>query len=337
MKHLYPSRKMSRVFRGSVLALALLLVACGGDADEPTPTATSGADQSALPTVPALESTPAVDVSEDEITILDPQEPATAEASTPDANEVATPDEDEDVAEETPLATPNDGPIDLTQNDVDDEVDVVSTPNEGEATSDNSTPSVESDSESDVATPPETDATDMADATPPAGEAESADPADEASGVVASPDAAEEDEQVAIDQPTERPRTGEETFDHPGDGTGGSGMPGENSVNVLDGDNENESPAASPVAQLEISGCEVPDVPGFLGDTSTFILTVDVNFRSGPGVDCEPLMDDPLGVGQTVEVTGGPVTQTEDDSEWVQIEIDGQPGWITTEFIEPVD
>ena len=307
MKHLNTSKQMSRVFRGMVLALALILVACGGDSDDPAPTATSGVDQAALPTVPSLDSTPDADVSEDEITVLQPEIPATDDASTPDSGDT---DEVTDLAQ---TGTP-DG-LDTASPPVDDEgapspqptsaiIGVASTPLESSAS------------------PPTDDDLDLDDgqSTPE---------------VVESAASTPEGDDLEAD-PTERVRTGDETFDHPGDGTGGSGMPGE-----MDGDDAVEDPSAtpqaSPIAQLSISGCEVPDVPAFLGDDASFVLTADVNFRSGPGVDCDPLLDEPLGEGQTVEVIGGPVTQTVDDSEWVQIEIDGEPGWITTEFIEPTE
>lgn len=267
------------------LAFALvLLVACGGDAEEPTPTATSGADQAALPTVPPVESTPDSDVSEEEIAVITPEVPATVQVpeSTPDATE---PEEAGEV-DSSPVSTPPD----------------TVPPTETEETENG-----------EEATPPSEE-----DATEPEAEEQ-----------------AEEEEEPA--EPTERARTGNETFDHPGDGTGGSGMPGERNSNVDEDDAPEASPAASPIAQLSISGCEVPDVPGFIGDANTFLLTADVNFRSGPGVDCDPLLDEPLGEGQTVEVVGGPVTQADDDTEWVQIELDGTPGWITTEFLDPVD
>lgn len=120
--------------------------------------------------------------------------------------------------------------------------------------------------------------------------------------------------------------------DTPGDGTGGSGAPGER---------ENTEPevatpevAGTPVAQLTIEGCELPHVPTYIGDSDQAELIEDVNFRSGPGVDCEPLLDEPLGSGQTVTVTGGPVTQAADGSEWVEIEVNGTRGWVSADFID---
>lgn len=307
MEHQNTSRQMSRVFRGLVLSLALILVACGGDADDPTPEATSGAEQAAVPTTPPLESTPDADVSEDEITVLAPDIQATPDASTPEAvGDAGSPEPVADDGDERASGSPQATIVDLTGVDETEDVEIAATP----STTDE--PTVVED---EVTPPSQVEAT-----------------TDES-----TPGAADESEAV-VAQPTERARTGNETFDHPGDGTGGSGMPGElNSVDEVDDSDLSATPEASPIAQLSITGCDVPDVPGFLGETSTFILLTDINFRSGPGVDCDPVMDDPLGEGQIVEVVGGPVTQAEDGSEWVQIDIDGQPGWITTEFIEPTE
>lgn len=317
MKHLYTSRKMSRVFRGLVLALALVLVACGGGSDEPEPSATtaSGQGQEALPTVPPVNSTPDSSVNEGEITVLEPETPATAEASTPDVTEEV---EEAEVSQVDPEASAETTPVDT---DADSEVATAEIAASGDEADENSATSVAS-GEDATAEPDESETVATA------------------AVVEESPATAEATSDDSEAEPTERARTGNETFNHPGDGTGGSGMPGE-----LDSGEEEDAPAAtpeaspesSPVAQLEISGCEVPDVPGFLGDSNVFVLTADVNFRTGPGVDCDPVMDEPVGEGQIVLVLGGPVTQTDDDTEWVQIEVGDQPGWVTTEFLEPAE
>ncbi len=305
MKHLYTSKRMSRVFGGIVLALAVLLVACGGDSDEAEPTATTetAQQQDAQPTVPPMESTPDSEVSEDEITVLESDIPATAEVSTPETEEVA---EAEIVTEESAATT---------ESTPDETMGVATSEVEDAATA-----------ETEAETPTENIATaEMADeAAAEATEEPEEDIADEA----AEPDSTPE--------PTVRARTGNETFNHPGDGTGGSGMPGELTSNEEEQAPE-ATPDASPVAQLEIIGCEVPDVPGFLGESNVFELTADVNFRSGPGVECEPVFDEPIGEGQIVLVLGGPVTQSEDGSEWVQIEVNDETGWISTDFIEPAE
>lgn len=133
------------------------------------------------------------------------------------------------------------------------------------------------------------------------------------------------------------PRSEGMTSDNPGDGTGGSGMTERNESRPEEATAVAATPAASPVAQLSIEGCDVPDVPTYSGPNTEVTLTSDVNFRSGPGTDCDPLTDAPLGEGQTVTVTGGPVTQTADNSEWIEVEVNGQKGWISTEFVEPAE
>ena len=71
--------------------------------------------------------------------------------------------------------------------------------------------------------------------------------------------------------------------------------------------------------------------------TTSFTLSADLNFRAGPGVTCDPLLDEPLGEGQSVTVIGGPVIQAEDGTEWVQIDVNGTTGWVSTEFLEPAE
>lgn len=302
MNQLRIARKWNIVFRGMVLALAIFLVACGSDSDNADSTATSGADQQAVPTVPPVSSTPDAGSSGDELTIGTAEVPATAEVA------IATPD-DEDVALVSTPPPSTQSPSESIEGD-----NAASTPAEATAPMSESTPADEVASAGDdpVGTP----------------------------DVAATAEADSDSVDSSTPSATERQSTGNETFDNPGDGTGGSGMPGERDSNTgeeADDESLSATPSASPVAQFSIEGCDVPDVPNFVGDITTFTLTADVNFRSGPGVECDPVMDEPLGEGQTVEVTGGPVIQSADDSEWVQVEIDGEPGWVTTEFIEPTE
>lgn len=106
------------------------------------------------------------------------------------------------------------------------------------------------------------------------------------------------------------------------------------------------SPQASPVSgtpeaadePLIVTGCDVEDVPAFEGDVTTYVLSVDLNFRSGPGSDCDLLGDGPLGEFSGVEVIGGPVIREGEESlEWVQVQVGVQTGWLAQEFLEPAD
>lgn len=267
----------SPLFRGLVLGIVLLLVACGGEGDsEETPEATTNV---AAPTVPPASDSTA-EINGDDLTMV-----------TADATE----------AEATAA--------------------VESTPETSTAASTPDTIAAEP-------TAPDTEATaeaNVLESTPAA--------------VVETPavDSTPEGDTATTEGPavtSTRTPTGNEWTESAGDGTGGSGAPGEQEPGELPVD---ATPMASPaVATLTVQGCEVPDVPTFSGETPEQVLTAEVNFRSGPGVECDPLLDAPLGEGQAVTVIGGPVTQGTDDSEWVQIEVDGQQGWITTEFVEPV-
>lgn len=267
MGNLSTTRKKVWGFRGFVLMLTLILVACGNDSGDSDPTPTTGANQNPAPTVPSAASTPEGSVNEDEISVITP---GPMNSGTSDA---------------TAAASPSSSVVDLT----------------GDVEPDQAGTAVVA-----VETVPATIGTPVVEATPA-------------------------EETVA----NVRPRTGNETFTNPGDGTGGSGMPGEQDS----GTNEPPSatPMASPIAVLTVEGCDVPDVPNYVGDTTTFQLISDLNFRSGPGVDCDPVIDTPLGEGQVVEVTGGPVVQAADDSEWVQVTVSGTSGWISTEYIEPAE
>jgi hypothetical protein len=102
-----------------------------------------------------------------------------------------------------------------------------------------------------------------------------------------------------------------------------------------------DSAAGTPVAAGEppvVNSCDVDDVPEFTGDVTTWVLSVDLNFRSGPGSDCEPIGDGPLGEFSDVDVIGGPVIREGDESpEWVQVQVGEQTGWLAFEFLEPAE
>jgi uncharacterized protein YgiM (DUF1202 family) len=97
------------------------------------------------------------------------------------------------------------------------------------------------------------------------------------------------------------------------------------------------SGSATPAAFLEVSSCDLANVPSFTGEQSTYSLTTDVNFRTGPGAECDLALDVPLGEFQQVVVVGGPVVRTDDGSEWVQIQVGETIGWVAFEFLAPVE
>lgn len=104
------------------------------------------------------------------------------------------------------------------------------------------------------------------------------------------------------------------------------------------------SPVASdPGAALEdvqpvsVSSCDVADVPAIGIEQIDYVTNTDVNFRVGPGADCDAIGDGPIGEFSSVTLLGGPVVRddADDDFVWVQVEIAGETGWIITEVLDP--
>ena len=102
---------------------------------------------------------------------------------------------------------------------------------------------------------------------------------------------------------------------------------------------ETATPAASgtPVAATTVESCEPDNVPEFSGSNPDFVVIEDdLNFRPGPGTDCDPVID-VLSVGVQVTVLSDPVVRANDDNTvWVQVDVDGEVGWVALEFLEPV-
>lgn len=84
--------------------------------------------------------------------------------------------------------------------------------------------------------------------------------------------------------------------------------------------------------------CTPGAVPPFTGDQTTFVLGADLNFRAGPGSDCDLIGTGPLGEFSQVEVVSGPVIREgEEGIEWVQIQVGDDIGWVASEFLEPAE
>ncbi len=101
------------------------------------------------------------------------------------------------------------------------------------------------------------------------------------------------------------------------------------------------SPGATPqgdeVPDTTVEDCDPEEIPPFEGDDPNYVTTVDVNFRVGPGQECDRIGDAPLAQGREVVVLSEPVTRDDDGQQWVQVEVDGETGWVAAEFIEPVE
>jgi hypothetical protein len=97
------------------------------------------------------------------------------------------------------------------------------------------------------------------------------------------------------------------------------------------------TPEESDAADSVVDSCEPDEIPAFAGDDPNYVVTTNLNFRTGPGQDCDPIGDGPLAEGSAVVVLSEPVTREGEDQEWVQIEVDGEPGWVAADFIEPAE
>lgn len=141
------------------------------------------------------------------------------------------------------------------------------------------------------------------------------------------------------------------------DGTGGAANPEaiittpvqDADVTAVAGTPDAEAtPAPSPGANtatpqasgepLVVTSCDIENVPEFAGEDTPYRLSVDMNFRSGPGTDCDLVSDVPLGEFSAVEITGGPVVREGDESgEWVEVQVGDQVGWLALQFLEPAE
>lgn len=85
---------------------------------------------------------------------------------------------------------------------------------------------------------------------------------------------------------------------------------------------------------LVVQACEVEEYPPFTGTDASRVTASEVNFRVGPGTDCEAL-GEPLASGTTVEVLSEPVVRDgEPEFSWVAVSVEGTEGWLVTDFLE---
>lgn len=115
-----------------------------------------------------------------------------------------------------------------------------------------------------------------------------------------------------------------------GDGTSGATPVPDSSAQ---GDAGTE--AGFPTDPLTVDSCEPSDVPDFSGAEVTFVVATNLNFRAGPGSDCDPLGDALLETGTQLTATSDPVIREGEGTEWIRVDVDGQQGWVATEFIDP--
>lgn len=116
-----------------------------------------------------------------------------------------------------------------------------------------------------------------------------------------------------------------------GDGTGGAGR----SPATVEAVSSPQTDTSG--AEVSVSSCDVGFYSPYRGNSPNQVTTSEVNFRTGPGTDCD-LLGEPLETGTAVEILSTEIIRDDQDSfVWVAVSVDGTDGWIATDFIEPVD
>lgn len=130
------------------------------------------------------------------------------------------------------------------------------------------------------------------------------------------------------------------------DGTSGATPELESPDGSVDGAEASPTDDATPVGlapgelldidPISVASCEPENIPPFGTEQNEFLTVTDVNFRIGPGADCDQIGDGPIGINIPVTVLSGPVVREDDDTfVWVQVQIVDEIGWIVVDAIEP--
>jgi hypothetical protein len=127
----------------------------------------------------------------------------------------------------------------------------------------------------------------------------------------------------------------------PGDGTTGADA-GTSPAATAGTPPPDGSPAAgTPVtgtAPTVVTSCAPEDVPAFTGEKPSYVVLEELNFRVGPGSDCDLIGEGPLVAGVGLTVRAGPVVREgENDLQWLQVEVAGVTGWVAADFVAPAE
>ena len=137
--------------------------------------------------------------------------------------------------------------------------------------------------------------------------------------------------------PTQTPESDDEDS---GDDSGTPGVADEPDEGATD-----ESPQADDEAEptdeeepdpttVVVSDCEEPEeLPERTGRQNRVVAADDgLILRSGPGTSCDEITS--LALNTPVRVISGVVEAEDDDVEWVKVDVDGEEGWVSVEFLE---
>ncbi len=134
---------------------------------------------------------------------------------------------------------------------------------------------------------------------------------------------------------------GDTPVDEPGSGGDPGATPTDDPVLVTDvaTPEGGATPTSGDLSDLQpvvVAGCDPGSIPPYTGEQVNFLTNADVNFRTGPGADCDTIGEGPIGTNIPVTVLGGPVVREDDDQfVWVQVEILDQTGWVVLDVLEP--
>jgi hypothetical protein len=86
---------------------------------------------------------------------------------------------------------------------------------------------------------------------------------------------------------------------------------------------------------VSVDSCSPDNVPILIDGEASYVTNSSVNFRNGPGADCDAIGNGPLGAGVPVQVTSAPVDREGDDFIWVQIRVNDIVGWVVLDALDP--
>ncbi|HYI23863.1 MAG TPA: SH3 domain-containing protein, partial [Thermomicrobiales bacterium] len=116
-----------------------------------------------------------------------------------------------------------------------------------------------------------------------------------------------------------------------GEGTP-EGTPG---LAVLEETRTSDTVDLTAIDPVSVDSCSPDNVPILIDGNASFVTNSSVNFRSGPGADCDAIGNGPLGAGIPVLVTSAPVDREGDEYVWVQITVNDIVGWVVIESLDP--
>jgi hypothetical protein len=96
-----------------------------------------------------------------------------------------------------------------------------------------------------------------------------------------------------------------------------------------------EAVALADIPPVTVTDCAPASVPPLATSQVQYLTNADVNFRTGPGSDCDTIGTGPIGTNIPVTVVSGPVVREGEEFTWVQVQIVDDTGWIIVGVLDP--